>query len=228
MTGGQAAGSTERRGARAPRQRRRFRLSLALVAAWTGTALAADPTAGEAPFGLAWGALDRVDTPSMVDREANLTGLYYFHDRPLASGPDTVEVVLVVCREQGLQQVVWVGRLLDGPAYATAREAIRREGVRRYGEPRPGPEPGSLVWPSGRAILATRTLPDGNPRIGDVRVRSGLRRLLGQPPHRHGPPRRRPHVGPDRRGNPVIAPIHHGLVRPSSQRRAPRHRIPGR
>lgn len=161
MTGGQAAGSTERRGARAPRQRRRFRLSLALVAAWTGTALAADPMSGEAPFGLAWGALDRVEKPSMVDREANLTGLYYFRDRPLASGPDTVEVVLVVCREQGLQQVVWVGRPLDDSAYATALETIRREGVRRYGEPRPGPAPGSLVWSSGRAILATRTLPDG-------------------------------------------------------------------
>ena len=139
---------------------RRPALALAVVA-WTGAALAAEPTAGEAPFGLAWGAVDRVDAPSMVDREANLTGLYYFHDRPLASGPDTVEVVLVVCREQGLQQVVWVGRPLDGPAYDTVLETIRREGVRRYGEPQPGPVPGSLVWPSGRAFLATRTLPDG-------------------------------------------------------------------
>jgi hypothetical protein len=71
-------------------------------------------------------------------------------------------VVLVVCREQGLQQVVWVGRPLDGSAYATAWETIRREGVRRYGEPRPGPFPGSLEWTSSRAFLATRTLPDGN------------------------------------------------------------------
>ena len=69
------------------------------MVAWTGAALAAGPTEGEAPFGLAWGPMDRVDTPSMVDREANLTGLYYLHGRPLASGPDTVEVVLVVCRE---------------------------------------------------------------------------------------------------------------------------------
>lgn len=139
---------------------RRSPLALAMLA-WAGSALAAEPTSGEAPFGLVWGALERVDTPSMVDREANLTGLYYFHDRPLASGPGTVEVVLVVCREQGLQQVVWVGRPLDEAAYATARETIRREGVRRYGEPRPGPVPGSLAWPSGRAFLATRTLPDG-------------------------------------------------------------------
>ncbi|KQP85649.1 threonyl-trna synthetase [Methylobacterium sp. Leaf113] len=139
---------------------RRPALALTVVA-WTGAAMAAEPTAGEAPFGLAWGPVDRVDAPSMVDREANLTGLYYFHDRPLASGPDTVEVVLVVCREQGLQQVVWVGRPLDGPAHVTAREAIRREGVRRYGEPRPGIASGSLVWLSGRAVLATRTLPDG-------------------------------------------------------------------
>ncbi|GLS45876.1 threonyl-trna synthetase [Methylobacterium brachythecii] len=144
--------------------RRRPALALAVVA-WTGAAVAAEPAAGEAPFGLAWGAVDRVDAPSMVDREANLTGLYYFHDRPLASGPDTVEVVLVVCREQGLQQVVWVGRPLHGPAYATARETIRRDGVRRYGEPRPGPVPGSLEWPAGRTVLATRTMPDGTSEL---------------------------------------------------------------
>lgn len=130
-------------------------------AALAGTARAGDAPLKEGPFGLAWGPVDRIDTPSMVDREANLTGLYYFHDRPLASGRDTVEVVVVVCKEQGLQQVVWVGRPLDETAFATAREAVRREGVRRYGEPRPGPVPGSLEWLSGRTLLATRTMSDG-------------------------------------------------------------------
>ena len=34
-------------------------LALAMLA-WTGAVLAAEPLPGEAPFGLAWGALDRV------------------------------------------------------------------------------------------------------------------------------------------------------------------------
>ncbi|CAM3145943.1 hypothetical protein JHFBIEKO_0221 [Methylobacterium mesophilicum] len=145
---------------------RRWVFPTALVlAALAGAAHAAERPVGEGPFGLAWGPVDRIDTPSMVDREANLTGLYYLHDRPLASGPDTVEVVLVVCREEGLQQVVWVGRPLDDAAHATARDAVRREGVLRYGEPRPGRVPGSLEWPSGRTVLATRTMPDGTSEL---------------------------------------------------------------
>ena len=98
----------------------------------------------------------------MVDREANLTGLYYFHDRPLASGPDTVEVVLVVCREQGLQQVVWVGRPLDGPAHVTATRGHPARGGAPQRRTAPGPRLGVAgIWLSGRAVLATRTLPDG-------------------------------------------------------------------
>ncbi|GEP01544.1 threonyl-trna synthetase [Methylobacterium haplocladii] len=139
---------------------RRWPFLIALAASTT-MATAEDPIVAAAPFGLAWGPVERVDRPSMVDREANLTGLYYFHDRPLAAGPGTVEVVLVVCREQGLQQVVWVGRPLGAAASASAWEAVRREGVRRYGDPRPGPVPGSLEWPSGRAFLATRPMADG-------------------------------------------------------------------
>lgn len=139
---------------------RRLPLLLALMA-WTNAALAADPSAGDAPFGLTWGPMDRVERPSMVDREANLTGLFYFHDRPLAAGQDTFEVVLVVCREQGLQQVVWIGRPLDEASTVVAREAIRRAGENRYGEPRPGPLPGSLEWPAARTVLATRAGPNG-------------------------------------------------------------------
>lgn len=135
-------------------------VALSLVVS-LGTARAADHPVGQAPFGLAWGPMERVATPSMVDREANLTGLYYFHDRPPASGPDTVRVILVVCREQGLQQVVWIGRSLDAAAHAAARETLRREGVRLHGDPRPGPFPDSLEWPAERTLLATRAMPDG-------------------------------------------------------------------
>lgn len=47
--------------------------------------------------------------PLKVDREANLTALYYPRGRGPATGPATAEVVLVVRRDEGLQQVIWVG-----------------------------------------------------------------------------------------------------------------------
>ncbi|GJD63421.1 MULTISPECIES: threonyl-trna synthetase [Methylobacterium] len=117
--------------------------------------------AGEAPFGLAWGPVATVPRPLKVGREANLTALHYPRGWRPAVGPETAEVVLVVCREEGLQQVVWVGLPLAGDAFARARQAIRDEGVRRYGEPDPGPSPGSEVWPGGGALLATREVGDG-------------------------------------------------------------------
>lgn len=66
----------------------------------------ATAAAQEAPFGLVLGLMADVPRPSMVDREANVTALTYFHDRPLASGADTDRVILEVCRDDGLQQVV--------------------------------------------------------------------------------------------------------------------------
>ncbi|KST61151.1 threonyl-trna synthetase [Methylobacterium sp. GXS13] len=141
---------------------RRAALALALgMTAWTGIVAAADASGEGAPFGLVWGPVDRIAPPSMVDREANLTGLFYFHDRPLASGPDTAEVILVVCQEQGLQQVVWVGRPLDDVTAASAWERIRREGMRRHGEPRTGPGANVLEWPEARTTLAMRLAADG-------------------------------------------------------------------
>ncbi|MBE7243339.1 threonyl-trna synthetase [Methylobacterium radiotolerans] len=117
--------------------------------------------AGEAPFGLAWGPVATVPRPLKVDREANLTALYYPRGWRPAVGSETAEVVLVVCREEGLQQVVWVGLPLAGEAFARARQAIHDEGVRRYGEPDPGPSPDSEVWPGGGAFLAIREVGDG-------------------------------------------------------------------
>jgi hypothetical protein len=139
---------------------RRAALALAM-ATWTGIAAAADASGDEAPFGLAWGPVDRIAPPSMVDREANLTGLFYFHDKPLASGADTAEVILVICRDQGLQQVVWVGRPLLDAAAALEWERIRLEGVRRHGEPRAGQGANVLEWPEARTSLAMRIGAEG-------------------------------------------------------------------
>lgn len=116
---------------------------------------------GDAPFGLSWGPIDAVPRPFKVDREANLTALYYPNGWPPAIGAGTAEVVLMVCRDEGLQQVVWVGWPMSGDVLARTRRAIHDEGVRRYGEPIPGPLIDSELWPGGRAVLASREVPHG-------------------------------------------------------------------
>ncbi|KOX42817.1 threonyl-trna synthetase [Streptomyces purpurogeneiscleroticus] len=122
---------------------------------------AASTGANDAPFGLSWGPVDAVPRPLKVDREANLTALYYPHGWPPALGEATAEVVLVVCRDEGLQQVVWVGLPMSGETLVRTRRAIHDEGVRRYGEPGPGPTADSELWPDGRALLASREVADG-------------------------------------------------------------------
>ncbi|MCJ2040860.1 hypothetical protein MKK55_18180 [Methylobacterium sp. J-059] len=52
--------------------------------------------------------------------------------------------------------MVWVGRPLGDVAAASAREAMRRKGVRRHGEPRIGPAANALEWPEARTTLAMR------------------------------------------------------------------------
>lgn len=99
--------------------------------ALTRVAAAAEAEAGEAPFGLAWGRVTEV---------------------PL---------VLVICRDEGQQQVIWIGLPLSGKILAKARQAIHDEGVRRYGEPSPGPTAGSEIWPGGRALSASRRVAEG-------------------------------------------------------------------
>ncbi|WP_345822117.1 threonyl-trna synthetase [Methylobacterium fujisawaense] len=131
------------------------------VLALTRAAPGGDAAAGEAPFGLAWGPVQTAPKPALVDREANLTALHYPRGHGPAVGAGTAEVVLVVCREEGLQEVVWIGLPLSGEALARARRAIHDEGVRRYGEPDAGGTPDSETWPGGRALLASRRAADG-------------------------------------------------------------------
>lgn len=117
--------------------------------------------AGDAPFGLAWGPLSEVPRPLKADREANLTALYYPQGWRPATGSGTAQVILVICRTEGLQQVVWVGVPLSGDDLAKARRAIHEEGVRRYGEPEPGPTADAELWRGGQALLASRETADG-------------------------------------------------------------------
>ena len=147
-----------------------MRAALRLAAAVTPVVLALAPPAPaaeapEAPFGLAWGPVATVPRPFKVDREANLTGLYYPAGWGPATGPETAEVVLVVCRDEGLQQMVWVGVPLSGEELARTRRAIHDEGVRRYGEPGPGPSADSELWSGGRALLVSRRTADGRGQL---------------------------------------------------------------
>jgi hypothetical protein len=112
---------------------------------------------GEAPFGLSWGPLTEVPKPSMVDREGNITALIYFHDRPPSTGRDTDRVVLEVCKDEGLQQVIWLSRPLSDAELQVRHAAILQEGVRRHGTPREGDAPGTVAWPAARIFLSVRT-----------------------------------------------------------------------
>ncbi len=125
-------------------------------------------TAQEAPFGLEWGPVTTVPRPSKVDREANITALVYFQGRAPASGPDTEEVVLEVCQDEGLQQVVWLSRPLSEADLPSRYEAIYREGVRRHGQPIGEAAPGMVVWPGGRTLLAVRRDASGERRLAMV------------------------------------------------------------
>ena len=85
-----------------------------------------------APFGLSWGPIEKIPRPSLQAREANLTLLIYHKDR-LDKFQNTDEIVLEVCKNEGLQQVIWVSRLLSGGEMHERIEAIVEEGARRYG-----------------------------------------------------------------------------------------------
>ncbi|WP_312892317.1 threonyl-trna synthetase, partial [Methylobacterium sp. DB0501] len=143
--------------------RRRIYLVLAVAFLWSSGKVATQ--AAEAPFGLSWGPVTTVPRPSMVDREANITALFYFHDKLPASGRDTQQVVLEVCQDEGLQQVIWVSQAFSQTDLAAKYDLIYREGVRRHGEPVKDGRLETVVWPSGHIILAVRSVEDGRKRL---------------------------------------------------------------
>jgi hypothetical protein len=107
----------------------------------------------------------------MVDREGNITALFYFRDQPLTSDADTQEIVLEVCKDEGLQQVIWISRPLSAAELPSRYEVIYQEGVRRYGHPRDGTRPQTVLWPAGRTLLAIRKAAAGQQRL--IMIASG-------------------------------------------------------
>jgi hypothetical protein len=167
--------SPPKRGAGWPRV---LSATLVMGLACMNNAVAAD--ADKAPFGLSWGPVTSVPRPSMADREGNVTALFYFDGQAPASGPDTQQVVLEVCRDEGLQQVIWVSQPFPEAELAAKYAPIYREGVRRHGEPLKDPRPDTVLWPTSR----TRPrVADQEPRLTSLQP---LRRLEAHEPAGQG------------------------------------------
>src|SRR6202022_4987479 len=85
-----------------------------------------------APFGFSWGPLDKVPTPSLATRHAKITLLIYRRDRlPSEELPGAEEIVLQVCKNEGLQQIIWISKLLSTSEEHTILEPILPEATSR-------------------------------------------------------------------------------------------------
>ncbi|WP_157080804.1 threonyl-trna synthetase [Methylobacterium variabile] len=135
-----------------------------LVASLVPPAQAA-PGDEEAPFGLTWGPMSQVPRPSEIDREANVTALTYLAGHPPAIGSSTGKVVLEVCREEGLQRIVWFSRVLTASQLQSVYTGIYQEGVRLYGVPVAGTRSFSVTWPTARTVLTVHAVPGGGEQI---------------------------------------------------------------
>ena len=118
-----------------------------------------------APFGFSWGPVEKVPTPSLATRHDNITLLIYRRDRlPSDELRDAEEIVLQVCKEEGLQQIVWISKLLSDSEEHNKLDSIFAEGERRYGKAEPG-ERGSLRWNGGQTTVAAVSNDQGLHRI---------------------------------------------------------------
>ena len=133
-----------------------------IAACFLPPALAFDDAA---PFGFAWGPLEKVPKPSLALKEANITVLLYRQDRlPVDEMPDTEFVLLDVCRKEGLQQISWASKALSANEAAAKFAQVVARGVQRYGESKVTPE-GALAWQDGRIEALSVSEPDGKHRL---------------------------------------------------------------
>jgi hypothetical protein len=109
--------------------------------------------------------MQNVPRPSYAVREENITQLIYDHDRlPPNELQDTEEIVLEVCKNEGLQQILWFSRLLSASEEHDKFAAIVAEGSRRYGTA-DKIDGGTVTWTVGRTTVA---------RIADDQARTRL------------------------------------------------------
>src|SRR5262245_13186140 len=133
-----------------------------LAALLTGALLnpSAGPSDQGAPFGFSWGPVAKVPRPSHATREDNVTLLLYQSDRLPPGFKDTDRVVLEVCKNEGLQQIVWITRFLSEAEEREKFETIFTEGVRQHGQPEIL-ERGIISWSAGGTVMARVTTDQG-------------------------------------------------------------------
>jgi hypothetical protein len=124
--------------------------AMAISVVAVGAALPAPAFDGSAPFGLAWGPLDKIPKPSLAFRDANVTVLAYRRERlPSNDMPDTEVVLIDVCKKEGLQQVSWASKALSSEEATAKLVQMIALGVQKYGEGKPT-SGGAFGWENGR------------------------------------------------------------------------------
>ena len=144
------------------------------------SASATAAAAQEAHFGLAWGPVTDVPRASMIDREANVTALTYLHDKPHAWAPIPTGDPGGL-QDEGLQQVIWLGRPLPDAEFSARYDAILREGILRHGPPRSEAHWETVAWPKARTLLAAGKPGPGRPEAGDAVARRPATRPVPAP-----------------------------------------------
>lgn len=119
-----------------------------------------------APFGFSWGPADAIPKPKIAEREANLTTLFYDRDQAFAGGIDTDRILVEICKTEGLQQVIWIGRRLPVGELRRKFDAAHQRFVEQYGTPRPLPFlPNAETWKDDRVFLGMSKGLDGQQRL---------------------------------------------------------------
>lgn len=137
-----------------------FYLSGVLIAVTLTSALAQD-----APFGFAWGSVDKIPKPWTAQREANITSLFYDRSSSFAAAPDTDQVIVEICRTEGLQEVIWVSRHFSPDELSRKFQLAHLQGIERYGEPKQLSDPMTETWKDGRVFLGASKGLEGQQRL---------------------------------------------------------------
>jgi hypothetical protein len=74
-------------------------------------------------------------------------------------GADTQRIVLEVCREEGLQKVIWLSRPLSEAEFPARYTAIYQEGLAKHGTPVVDHGSQRVSWPHVRIKLFIREIP---------------------------------------------------------------------
>jgi hypothetical protein len=135
------------------------------VVAAAAAVFAATAFDGSAPFGLAWGPLEKIPRPSLALKDVNVTVLLYRRERlPSVEIADTEVILLDVCKKEGLQQISWASKPLSTDEAVSIFMRVLAVGGQRYGESKPT-SGGAVGWENGRIEALIVSELDGTRRI---------------------------------------------------------------